>query len=691
MTTSADTETTPPPVAPLEQEGPRSAQAESFARLGVVGLIATAPLATIYLSFSNGGYFPNTVGVAAICFCAALVLRTTLADRPFEGYSRVLGAVVIAFGLFALLQLISTLWSHAAGRSLDAYDRTFLYVLVFALFGTLPRSALRMTWLVRSLAAGMTVVCLAGLISRILPHVWPVSLGFYSERLSFPLGYWNAVGLMAALASVLLAHLASSLREHPLVRVGAAALFPAVVSAGLLTYSRGGLGVTILGLLIYVIVGRPRGLLSSIIALAPTTAVAVHSAYDAVLLSGPHSTSPAAIGQGHHVAVTVVLCMVVAAVLRAGCLLLDRWLRRPHPAPAQLHQVPSWGWWAGAAVVVFVVLVAAGAPGFISREYDKFTSTNAAPKVSHVRDRLTDPASNGRVELWRVALHEFDNRPLLGGGAGTYQTYNAQHRTDSDTVTDAHSLYLQTLGENGVLGMVLLGLVLVAIVVALAWRTRGPYRSVYAALLAAAVAWAVANAIDWDWQMPAVTLWLFAAGGLALSSRRSRTPGPASNVSRTALAASFLVLAVAPLLIGFSYQRLRGSGTALLEGNCAVAKQKALSSISLLSVRPQAYEILGLCDLQQSYPIEALAAMRKAVSYDRQDWNYHFGLALALAANDLNPIPEARRAVQLNPQNPLVHDALQTLQSATSRSWPQVTQGLILEGIQSGSLSVVNL
>jgi hypothetical protein len=200
------------------------------------------------------------------------------------------------------------------------------------------------------------------------------------------------------------------------------------------------------------------------------------------------------------------------------------------------------------------------------------------------------------------------------------------------------------------------------VLVTIGRRVRGrrpPQRAVYAALLAMGLAWAIHNASGWDWQMPAVTLWFFAVGGLALASPLGRSgesaspsvspadrPSGASAGTKnagsgprcwTALAVGWLVLAIAPLLVGFSYQPLRASGVSFVDGNCAVAKRQALSSISLLAVRPQAYEILGYCDLRQAYPVEGLAAMRKAVSYDANNWNHHHGLAIALAANGLAP------------------------------------------------------
>ena len=80
--------------------------------------------------------------------------RTTLAEHPFEGYNRQLGVLLLALASFALLQLASALWSHDIARALDEYDRTLLYLLALALFGSMPRTRARMRWLIRALAGG---------------------------------------------------------------------------------------------------------------------------------------------------------------------------------------------------------------------------------------------------------------------------------------------------------------------------------------------------------------------------------------------------------------------------------------------------------------------------------------------------------------------------------------------------------
>lgn len=717
MTSAVEAASEVRPTSEQSEVGAPSRWAQLSAKAGVGLLVLSAPVATIYLSFNNGGYFPNTVGLVAIAFCAMLVLRTTLAEAPFAGMNRRLTLAAVALAGLGLLQLLSSLWSHSPARSLDAYDRTFLYVLVFVLYGSIPCTLARLGWLLRAFAAAFSAVCLFALLSRVLPHVWPTDAGFYANRLAYPLGYWNALGMIGCFASISLAYLTCSPAEPRAVRVLAAALIPATATTMLLTYSRGSLVVVIVGLLVYVLLARPRGLLAGLIAAAPASAVALRSAYDAVALSTADPTSAAAITQGRHVAITVGLAMAAAAIIRFCGLWLDRWLETHQPLGRLLSRLPRRATVAVAGVAVLIVLLVSGAPGFASRQVNQFLTVNAGPNPTHVRARLTSASSNGRVVLWQVALREYRYHKVLGGGAGTYQTYSSRYRTDADTVTDAHSLYLQTLGETGIVGLALLLVALLGVLVTIARRVRGPRprrRALYAALLAMGLAWAIHNAADWDWQMPAVTLWFFAAGGLVLSSPLARpreiasrdesSAGRQSKVRadpehagggpryRSALAVGWLVLAVAPLLVGFSYQRLRNSGVAFTQGNCTAAKRQALSSISLLAVRPQAYEILGYCDLQQAYPIEALDAMRKAVSYDAANWNYHYGLAIALAANGLDPRPEARKTYELDPRESLTQRELAAFSKTHDPSqWERVAPQVMRQGLYSETLAVSDL
>jgi hypothetical protein len=665
---------------------------EPLERLGLAALILLAPAALLYLAFNAGGYFPSAPGFVAIVLAQALVLRTTMAERPFEGFSRALAIPLAALTLYAAWQLASTLWSHATARALDNYDRTLLYVLALTLFGAIRYTRTRASWLIRALTAGLVAVCLAGLISRVLPHTWPTTAAFFANRLNYPLTYWNAEGMVAAMALILGFHLTADPDEHWAVRVGAAALLPAVGATLLLTFSRGSLGIAAIGLVGYCLLTRLHTLPTALLAAVPATAVAMRSAWDATALATNTPTSVQAVSQGHHVAVVVAVCMVLAAVVRGALVPLDRAIARSGPVRRPPPRNVRLGIGAGTAAVVLILALALGAAGEARREYDKFVKGTKEARMSQTRERLTDPANNGRLPLWQAAVDIFDAHPLRGTGTGTYQQLYPQYRTESTYVSDTHSLYLQSLAELGVVGGGLIALVVGGVLVGLATRIRGPDRALYAALFALTLAWAVHQAIDWDWQMPAVTLPVFMLAGLALARPRDAGVGLRGlPASRTLVALGWLVLAIAPLLVSTSYARLQSSGRALRAGDCRTAKQRALSSLSLSAERPQAYAIVGVCDLQQGFAPAAVAAMGKATEYERQSWENWYWLAVARAAAGQDPRPAARRALALNPLEPLLKQALRRFEAAGPRQWEAVAPALRRQALRSGKFSIMNL
>ena len=157
------------------------------------------------------------------------------------------------------------------------------------------------------------------------------------------------------------------------------------------------------------------------------------------------------------------------------------------------------------------------------------------------------------------------------------------------------------------------------------------------------------------------------------------------------MAVGWLVLALAPLLIGLSYQRLRVSGEDLAAGNCVKARQSAFSSISLLAARPEPYEILSFCDLQLGFPVEGLQAAQKAVHYEPNNWNYRYGLAIALAENGIDPRPAAEQALKLNPLETIVQDEVAAFSNTGPRGWEQAAPQLLIGGLQTGRLAISNL
>src|SRR3954447_11179164 len=194
---------TPRSANPATLEAPRAAErpseaADTLPAAWGVPLLALLPGAlTLYLSFQSGGFFPGATGVAALALILFLLWWVLLAQRPVAGFSVPLGVAAGALILLAVWTLASAGWSDAAARALTEFDRLLLYLLVLVVFGSLPRTSTTARWLIYGLAGAMTLVCLSGFITRTVPDFWSAPPEFQRNRLSYPVGYWNALGLMA--------------------------------------------------------------------------------------------------------------------------------------------------------------------------------------------------------------------------------------------------------------------------------------------------------------------------------------------------------------------------------------------------------------------------------------------------------------------------------------------------------------
>jgi O-antigen ligase len=142
--------------------------------------------------------------------------------------------------------------------------------------------------------------------------------------------------------------------------------------------------------------------------------------------------------------------------------------------------------------------------------------------------RLVTLQSN-RYAYWRVALRAFREEPIRGVGAGGWAVWWLRYRPFDEFAQDAHSLPLQTAAELGLVGLGSLALLVVG--VGLAGRDAHRARAAWAAgPLAALVVYAVHAPLDWDWQMPAVTLIAIVLAGAVVALAESSSGQSASAI-----------------------------------------------------------------------------------------------------------------------------------------------------------------
>ena len=649
-----------PPLETWELDAPeaasrREAAAAHARRLADIALALAPALMVAYLAFRTGGYYPE--GYASIVTLLALALGcAALASRwPFgAGFSTTSIVAAAALLLLVVWTWFSSGWSDAPTRALFETERTSLYLLTLVFFGAFLRRQGGLSLAITGVALAMAGVCATSLATRLYPDVFTTSSALSPQRLSFPLTYWNSLGMFAAIAVVLLFHLTSDLRAPRPVRIVAAAAIPVPALTLYFTFSRGALGGLVVGLVAYVLVGRSRGLLSGLLAAAPAAALALTHAYSAEILGTRANLTAAAAAEGHRLAIWVFVACALGGVLRLALLPLDAALAR---MPAASHGTRRAALVAAilAAVLACGVAVALDAPARAKDAYESFTK----PELStDARSRFRQVTLSGREDHWTVALEYYRAHPLTGEGAGTFETQWLRSRDTASETREAHSLYIEVLSELGWVGLLLVASAIGAILVGLAARARGHRRAVYGALFAGTLMWAVHAGVDWDWELPAVGVGLFALAGMGLA-RRSMDGGPRERILsgwpvRAAVALACILLALTAVRTVVADAALDDAKNELKAGHCKEAVAASETALSAVATDPVAHEIIGWCLIDTRRPAAAAGEMQQAVRDDPDHWRFRYGLAIARAAAGQDPRPALRLARRLNPRGEIL-------------------------------------
>jgi hypothetical protein len=463
-------------------------------RAALTAVQAGLLLLPVVLAFFSGAFFEGARLIAAICAWALLALAALAVPGLPLPRAKPARAALVALAGLAAWTWIAASWSSSPAGADQELELALLYLpaLAAGAIAWTDRRAARMVE--PALAAGALIVIGYGLSGRLLPGVVHLhATARAGGRLEQPMTYWNATGALAAIGLVLCARVAGDVTRPRALRIAAAAAAAPLGMGAYLSFSRGAIACLLAGLAALVAFDRSRAQLrAALIALgAGALAGAAAAPFGAVRALHP----------GHATAEGLAVLALLAVTAAGAALLQARAGERR--SPLRLGTAPVVAVVVALALLPYaaVVLAERGGP---SRDA-AFGATNA---------RLSDVGTH-RLSYWRVAVDVAADHPIAGAGPGAFAVEWLRRRTIDERVRNAHSLELQTLADLGLVGLALLAGVLAATALA-ARRVLGADRALAAGPAAAALTWALHAGLDWDWEMPAVTLVAVALAGLLL-------------------------------------------------------------------------------------------------------------------------------------------------------------------------------
>ncbi len=571
----------------------------------IVGFVVGAG-ASFALAIQGGGYDLVAYEFTGLVVWWLIAAGLTLGFLPRARAPRTTRLPLL--GLMALVAwtAISLAWTSSAEATYAELAR----LVAYAGMGLLALMTLhRGNW--RPAAAGLAAAAVAVSGLSVLSRIYPAAFAGTSAaividgRLSYPLGYWNALGAWSAMALVLALGWSGS-RTAPIGRRLALAAIPTIAVSIYLTYSRGALvGLAIALIVLFALYGDRRELVTN-------AGVGLAGAVGAILIvaTQPGIANGSGGAGGGFVAVTLVAAGAMCAAFGDA-------------AARRRVGLPPWRRAALATVLACCALLVVGAatlaPGRISARLTSTPSTIQAPGTSHPAARVAS-LNGARPTIWRQGLDAFASRPLLGIGPGTFAFWWSRHE-GSPAIRDAHSLYLGTLADLGVPGLLALAAIILGLLAAgadagrrLSWRPP-----VAAGLAAAAIAFCVQAAGDWLWQVPATVALATLAIVVLVASGSTRRAGP--NRGRSFALAFVAVVAGAAMIPGVvSTQLVRDSSGLLASGQRHRALDYARAAVTAQPWSATAYAQLAAVEQVQGRLSSAREDAKRAIELEPQNW-----------------------------------------------------------------------
>ena len=509
--------------APDARAGTRSVPAPTVQALLTAGLAAI--LCAVAFTADGGLNLGRTTPAEmALILGGGLAVAGALLLAPRR--ERLWGVAPLALLLaLAGLTALSIGWAASPSEAWVEANRTLTYGAVFAAGVALAHSVPgRWSAVLGAITLSAVAISAYAVLTKILPGA--LNPDEIYARLREPFGYWNSVGLAAALGVPGCLWLGSRRGGHQGLNALAYPALGLLVLTMLLSFSRGAVVAAALGAAFWFVTvpRRLRGAAVLIVGSAGGGLVALWAFSQNAL-----TDDRVPLDLRDQAGLQLGLLVLVALVLLAGAGLAVGFARASHTPT--LHQRDR----AGVALLCGLALIPIGAvvalsvgerglTDSISARWDQLTDPSARLPAND-NSRLT-AAGSARARYWDEALQIFGDNVAVGVGAGGYAIVRKRYRTADQAVRHAHGYGVQTAADLGLAGLAV-SLALLAAWLAGAARATGlrrrdrgrphtPERIGLLTLVAVVVVFGANSFVDWTWLVPAnAAVALLAAGWVA--------------------------------------------------------------------------------------------------------------------------------------------------------------------------------
>ncbi len=439
---------------------------------------------------------------------------------------RLWGAGPLALLLaLVVLTALSITWAASPSEAWVETNRTLAYAAVFAAAVALAHSVPG-RW--SAVLGAITLSAIAISAYAVLTKVFPGALNpdEIFARLREPFGYWNSVGLAAALGVPGCLWLGTRRSGHEALNALAYPALGLLVLTMALSFSRGAVLAAALGAAFW-FATVPRRLRGAAVLVAGVGGGAIMALW--AFSQNALTDDRVPVDLRNQAGLQLGLLVLVMLALLAAAGLVVGFARAAHTPTLHQRDRAGVALLAGLALIPVAITIALavgdrGLTGSVSARWNQLTKVSA-PLPRNDNTRFTAVGSV-RARYWDEALRIFSDNPGVGVGAGSYATVRKRYRTDDPAVRHAHGYVVQTLADLGLAGLAV-SLALLAAWLASAARATGlrkrdrrrpytPERIGLLTLVATVIVFGVHSFVDWTWFVPAnAAVALLAAGWVA--------------------------------------------------------------------------------------------------------------------------------------------------------------------------------